>query len=81
MIKRIKEYLRQRRLRKRIQKEMQIEVLETLGTICLYLEAEGHYGHNPRARYMGMHFKQLKQYSEILREEIKKEAERCKYVY
>ena len=70
MIKRIKRYFYLRRIRK----EMQVEVLETLATICLYLEAEGRYGHNPKARYMGMHFKSLKQYSEILREEIAKEA-------
>lgn len=60
MIKRIKKYFG---LRKRID----IEILETLCSICLYLEIDGHFGHNRYARYMGSHFKQLKQISEEIR--------------
>lgn len=69
MIKRIKRYF----FLRRIQKEMQVEVLETLATICLYLEADGRYSHNSRAWHMKAHFEGLKHYSDILRKEIESE--------
>ena len=66
MIKKIKCYLRKRK----IQKEIQCEVLETLASICLYLDYESHFSHNPKGRYMRSHFEGLKHYSTILRKEI-----------
>lgn len=60
MFKRIKRYLQ-------LQKRIQHEILETLCTICLYLEYEGQYGKNRYAQYMQIHFAELKQLSEELR--------------
>lgn len=60
MFKRIKDYFS-------LQKRIQIEVLETLCTICLYLDFDGHYGRNHYAEYCGSHFKELKRLSEELR--------------
>lgn len=61
MFKRIRRYFRLRRM-------IQQEVLETLCTICLYLERDGHFDRNSYARYMGGHFTRLKKLSESLRE-------------
>ena len=44
-----------------------IEILETLCTICLFLESEGRKTHNKYTPYMESHFKYLKKYSEQLR--------------
>lgn len=66
MIKKIKKYFYMRKLRK----EMQFEVLETLATMCMYFEAEGRRSHNPNALYMKPHFENLKRYSDILRKEM-----------
>lgn len=63
MFRRIRRYLK-------LQRMIQHEVLETLCTICLYLERDGHFCKNYYAQYMGGHFKRLKEFSEILREEI-----------
>lgn len=63
MIKRIKRYFK-------LQREIQIEVLETLVNICIYLEAEGRHGHNRYGSFMESHAKLLKHYSERLREEV-----------
>ena len=63
MFKRIRRYFR-------LQKIIQHEVLETLCTICLYLEHDGHFDRNPYARCMGTHFKLLKVLSTRLREEV-----------
>ena len=46
------------------------EVLETLCTICLYMESEGRHK-NPHARKFGGHFDRLKTLSRIIREEQK----------
>ena len=61
MFKRIKRYFR-------LQREIQHEILETLCTICLYLEREGHFDRNPYSRNMGSHFRRLKDLSTKLRE-------------
>lgn len=61
MFKRIRRYFRLRRM-------IQQEVLETLCTICLYLERDGHFARNSYAQYMGGHFTRLKKLSESLRE-------------
>lgn len=54
-------------------KAILVEILETLCSICLYLEIEGKHNrhfYNPRAEHMAGHFKQLKQMSELLRREL-----------
>lgn len=61
MFKRIKEYfIRQRKI--------QMEILETLCTICLYLEFDGHYDRNRYAKYMQFHYTALKRLAEELRD-------------
>lgn len=62
MFKRLRNYIKLQRL-------IQHEILETLCTICLYLEREGHFDRNPYARYMGTHFRELKKLSTKIREE------------
>lgn len=66
MIKKIKNYFYMRK----VQKQIQIEILETLATICSYFEADGRRSHNPNALYMKGHFEALKRYSDILRKEM-----------
>jgi hypothetical protein len=56
MIKKIKLY-----------KEIVIEIIETLCTICLYLERDGRYTHNEESKHMYSHFNTLKRLSEKLR--------------
>ena len=52
-------------------KAMIVEILETLCTICLYLESEGHYGHhNPQSIHMKSHFNTLKGFSKRLKDEL-----------
>ena len=50
-------------------KSLLIEIIETLCTICLYLESEGRYSHNQYSRYMRGHFNELKGFSGNLRGE------------
>ena len=60
-------------------KRMVIEILETMCTICLYLEREGHMykTQNPNAERMGTHYQALKWFSEQLRyEEEKRNGEK-----
>lgn len=57
------------RQRRRLQRMIQREVLETLCTICLYLDYEGIYSRNRYAQAMRMHFQQLKELSQSLKEE------------
>lgn len=64
MIKRIKRYLD-------LQRRIQGEVLETLCSICLFIEHDGHFGRNPYSKYMITHFKYLKDLSEELRKDAK----------
>lgn len=52
-------------------KAILIEIMETLCSICLYLEKDGRYSHNDEARHMRSHFIVLKNLSEVLREENK----------
>lgn len=53
-------------------KALLVEIVETLCTICLYLDFEGTVYHhkNPKAIYMKGHFEQLKQASSVLRNEL-----------
>lgn len=61
MFRKIKDYLS-------LQRRVQIEILETLCTICLWLERDGHYCRNPYSQYMDGHFKYLKDLSKELRD-------------
>ena len=67
MIKKIKRYFA-------LQRRIQIEILETLCTICLYLQHEGHYPRNRYAEYMQSHFKELKDLSQELREKVRSDG-------
>lgn len=60
MIKKLKNYLTFKR-------RMQIEMIETLASICLYLNYDGHHGRNRYAEYMIDHFKELTEMSAYLR--------------
>lgn len=62
MFRKIKDYLS-------LQRKIQIEVLETLCTICLWLQQDGR--HNRYSEFMSGHFKQLKELSKELREKEK----------
>ena len=46
-----------------LNKRMRIEVIETLCTICLFLEREGRYRNNYYAEHMRSHFAELKHIS------------------
>ena len=59
MIKKIKLY-----------REIVIEIIETLCTICLYLERDGRYTHNEESKHMYNHFTTLKRLSEKLRKGV-----------
>lgn len=50
----------------RFYKNLLIELIETLCTICLYLEREGRLTHNRESEYMRSHFRALKEFSEVL---------------
>lgn len=50
-------------------KALLTEIIETLCSICLYLDSDGRYTHNPNSRYMRGHFEQLKKFSRVLRGE------------
>ena len=50
-----------------------IEILETLCSICLYLERDGRFTHNDQAMHMRSHFNVLKEFSENLRDEVRNE--------
>lgn len=63
MFKRLRNYIKLWSL-------IQHEILETLCTILLYLERDGHFDRNPYSKYMGTHFTQLKELSTKLREEM-----------
>ena len=51
----------------RLYKMLLIEIIETLCTICLYLERDGRYTHNEESRHMRGHFIALKGLSEDLK--------------
>lgn len=61
MFKKIKRYFS-------LQRRIQIEILETLCTICLYLAHERDGRHNPHSRYFPSHFETLKHFSKELRD-------------
>ena len=65
MFKKIKRCLELQRL-------ICLEVLETLATICLYLDYDGHHLRNPYSKHMKDHFVELKTYSEQIKNNIKR---------
>jgi len=57
----------------RFYKALLVEIVETLCTICLYLDFDGRMNRrNPKAEFMRGHFEQLKQASSVLRRELSK---------
>ena len=52
-----------------------VEVIETLCSICLYLESDSRYRRNPCGMYMKSHFDELKSFSEELRKKDNKYTE------
>jgi hypothetical protein len=60
MFKKLKDYFY-------LKRQAQIEILETLCTICMYLDHEEHNTRNPYSRYMRNHFGALKELSIALR--------------
>lgn len=67
MIKKTKEFFYKRKVKKMQRNELLIEVLETLASICLYLDYDGHYSHNRHSEHMRLHFETLKCHSHNLR--------------
>lgn len=51
----------------RFYKELLAEVIETLCTICLYLEQDGKYQRIPESQHFRSHFTVLKKFSEDIR--------------
>jgi len=51
----------------RFYKALITELVETLCTICLYLERDGRYTHNSETSHMRSHFIALKEFSDELR--------------
>ena len=52
----------------RFYKALLIEIVETLCSICLYLESDSRRGaHNPHGVHMRSHFDVLKSFSEVMR--------------
>ena len=54
-------------------KALLVEIVETLCSICLYLESEGRMRRNPQSMHMQGHFRQLKDASRVLRGELAEE--------
>ena len=53
----------------RFYKGMIVEILETLCTICLFLDTFSRRSHIPSGEHFHSHFNELKMYSEQLRQE------------
>jgi hypothetical protein len=64
----------------RFYKKLLIEIIETLCTICLYLEYEGRKTHNKYSRIMIGHFEELKTFSESMRKKEQKVLSKEPYV-
>lgn len=68
MIKKIIQHHNEMKKLQQLQANIQIEIIETLASICSYLDYDGHFGRNPRSKYMQSHFKNLIELSKELRE-------------
>ena len=69
MFKKIKNYFT-------FKKRMKIEILETLATICLYLEFDSRTNRNVNGVFMRGHFNELKALSYELRRSVYKDENR-----
>lgn len=56
-------------------KAMLVEILETLCSICLYLESDGRFTRNKYHENMRSHFTMLKKFSRCLMEELPERKE------
>ena len=56
----------------RFYKAVLAEILETLCSICKYLETDSRYTNNSNGRYMRGHFDMLKSFSEEIRKGLYK---------
>lgn len=57
-----------------LRKEILIEILETLATVCLFLEHEGRtQTRNSQTKSMRLHYETLKAFSSLLKKELHKE--------
>lgn len=68
-----KERTKMKKLKKRVcfYKAMLVEILETLCSICLYLETDARRTHNLQAHeHMRSHFNMLKEFSAVLRRDL-----------
>lgn len=65
MFKKIKKYFE-------FQRRYQHEVLETLATICLFLEHDGRRGHITHSEHMRGHYQELKLLARELRDQNEK---------
>lgn len=68
MIKIIKKIFQKRKMKKQILHEL----LETIASICLYLEYDARRSHNPYGQHMRSHFEGMKHYSEIIRKDLQR---------
>jgi len=66
-----------RKIKRRITwyKGLLFEIIETLCTICLYLESDGRYTRNEQGHKMRSHFAELKRYSSAIVSELYEEKE------
>ena len=56
-----------RKISRSFKNRLVIEVIETLCSICLFMEFEGRRSRNRFAEHMGSHYEELKADSEIMR--------------
>ena len=66
-----------KKIKRKVQfyKAMLVEILETLCSICLYLETDGRSRHNPQWEHMRSHFNMLKGFSGDLRRDLAERRE------
>lgn len=69
MIKKIKKFFLLRKSKKLQKKRLQLEVLETLATICIFLDYDGHHSRNPYSEHLRSHHNGIKMHTDILKEE------------
>lgn len=60
----------------RFYKGLLLEIIETLRSICLYLDSQGRREHNSNAVYMRGHFNELGKYACELEQDINKQKEK-----
>ena len=73
IFRKIKDHLAQKKRKRRLQRYINLEIIEVLATICRYLETEGRRMHNPMAVPLGVQSRTLTDFREMMRNEILKE--------